>query len=476
MIMGNLYEKLYAYASSDYYPYHMPGHKRRLAGKTIDSIKQLDITEIDGFDNLHDARDILFDIQKKAAGIYGAEESFFLVNGSTAGVLAAIAAATKEGGKLLMARNCHKSAYHGAYLRKLTIRYLWPPQNEQFGISKAITADEVEKALAEENDIQAVLIVSPTYEGYLADIKSIAEVVHRKGIPLIVDEAHGAHLGFHPAWAQNSTRLGADLVIQSLHKTLPSLTQTAILHVSGELIDRGVLRRFLQIYQTSSPSYLFMAAMEDAIDLVARNKEELFNCFLTLWKDMIDRLGECKCIHILQDCNLDIGKLIITDFSGNYSGKQLYEVLLNRYHLQMEMASGNYVLAMFTISDTKEGYDRLIHALLEIDKECQITGNNECTTKFWSITGHRPVSVSSLNKAWDASTKSVLLCDAIDCVVGDFINLYPPGIPYLVPGENLKKNDYLCLQEYIQNGFQVQGIQNHNGCLYVNVVEGIAEI
>ena len=473
--MGDLYDKLFAYANSDYYPYHMPGHKRRLSGKTMDSIMELDITEIDGFDNLHDAQDILLNIQQKAANIYGADESFFLVNGSTAGVLAAISAATKEGGKLLMARNCHKSAYHGAYLRKLTLRYLWPTQNQQFGISEAITTDEVEQALARENDIQAVLIVSPTYEGYFADIASIAKVVHKKGIPLIVDEAHGAHLGFHPAWAQNSTKLGADLVVQSQHKTLPSLTQTAILHVRGELINRRVLRRFLQIYQTSSPSYLFMAAMEDAIDLVAQSKNVLFDSFLVLWKNMIDRLGDCKWIHILQDCNLDIGKLIFSDFSGNHTGKQLYEILLNRYHLQMEMASGNYVLAMFTIGDTKEGYDRLINALLEIDKECQIAGSKECTVKFWNISGHRPVSVCSLQKAWDASTKDVLLCDAIGCVAGDFINLYPPGIPWLVPGEKLTKNDCLCLQEYIQNGFVVQGIQDHNSCIYVSVIEGIAE-
>lgn len=473
--MSDLYDKLLAYSDSDYYPYHMPGHKRNLGGLAIQDIKKLDITEIEGFDNLHDAREILLQIQKKAAFIYGADESYFLVNGSTSGILAAISAATREGGKILMARNCHKSAYHGAYLRKLNIRYLWPDQNEQFGVSKAITAKNVEQALNSEDGFQAVLIVSPTYEGYVADISSIAEVVHKKNIPLIVDEAHGAHLGFHPAWAQNSTRLGADLVIQSLHKTLPSLTQTAILHVRGELIDKKLLNRFLHIYQTSSPSYIFMAAMEDAIDLVDRNRNTLFHKFLMLWKDMINRINNCKCIHVLQDINTDIGKLVFSDFSGNYSGKELYDILLNQYHLQMEMTSGNYVLAMFTIGDTKEGYDRLVNALLEIDKVCQIAGKEDFRNQFTDILGHKPVSVCSLQEAWDASTKKILLHDAIDSVAADFINLYPPGIPYLVPGEKLTKEDCLCLQSYMENGFSVQGIESSNSGIYVSVLEGFTE-
>lgn len=474
--MSELFEKLYAYANSDYYPYHMPGHKRRLGGRTIDFVKQLDITEIEGFDNLNNAQDLLLDIQKKAANIYGAEESYFLVNGSTVGVLASISAAIKEGGKILMARNCHKSAYHAAYLRKLTIRYLWPKQNEQLGINQGITADEVEQALAEETDVQAVIIVSPTYEGYISDIASIAQVVHNKGIPLIVDEAHGAHLGFHSAWAQNSTRLGADLVIQSLHKTLPSLTQTAVLHVKGELVDRSRLRKFLQIYQTSSPSYLFMASIEEAIDMVAQKKDDLFNQFLMLWNDMIDRLGRCKSIHVLQDRNRDIGKLIIFDSSGNYSGKNLYDILLIKYHLQMEMASGNYVLAMFTIGDAKEGYDRLVKALLEIDKECQAKGSKLKTFHFGHISEHRPESTCSLQKAWDVPTKEILLKDAINCVVGEFIYLYPPGIPYLVPGEKLNEYIYRCLLEYLKNGLLVQGIANRNDELYIRVVEEIAEL
>lgn len=292
--MGALYQKLEEYSHSDYYPYHMPGHKRQMQ---LFPGEAQDITEIEGFDNLHDAEGILRALQEKAAKICGASESFYLVNGSTAGILSAVSAAVPQGGKLLMVRNCHKAAYHAAYLRNLEVKYLWTGVQPDFGCALAPTVEQIEKALKEDAEIQAVLIVSPTYEGLTADVAAIAKVVHEKGLPLIVDEAHGAHLGFHSFWAENSCRQGADLVIQSLHKTLPSPTQTAILHVSGNRIDRQRLKRFLRIYQSSSPSYLFMAAMEEALDRVSADREKLFGAFRENWLTMSEKLQNCRCLH-----------------------------------------------------------------------------------------------------------------------------------------------------------------------------------
>ena len=184
--MSELFEKLSAYGASDCYPYHMPGHKRRLKTDTMRELAQIDITEIDGFDNLHDAQGILKRIQEEAAATYGAEESFFLVNGSTAGILSAISTAVSPGGKILMVRGAHKSAYHAAYLRDLQIAYLWPGVHPLFGCNLPATAKEVEEALQQTPDVQAVFIVSPTYEGLAADVKSIAEAAHKRNIPLIV--------------------------------------------------------------------------------------------------------------------------------------------------------------------------------------------------------------------------------------------------------------------------------------------------
>ena len=464
--MGELSEKLKSYTESGYYPYHMPGHKRRLGGEVLSAVSQWDITEIDGFDNLHEPSGIIKRIQQKAARIYGAEESFYLVNGSTAGILSAISAAVPEGGKILMARGCHRAAYHGAYLRGLDVRYLVAETEPDFDCNLEITPTQVEQALIQDSDIQAVFLVSPTYEGIVSDIEKIAGIVHKRGIPLIVDEAHGAHLGFHPAWPKSSCSCGADIVIQSLHKTLPSPTQTAILHANGRLVDRHLLKRFLSIYQSSSPSYLFMAAIEEALDLVSEEADRLFWAFLQNWNQMTEKLGKCRCLHFLRAESMDIGKLVIADKSGHMTGRQLYERLRNTYHLQPEMAAGNYVLAMFTVGDTEEGYRRMTEALLEIDEDIFTRyGAKTGSTAHSELTGHRalkqpklPPQELSLKDAWGQDGEEIPIAEAKGRIAVEFINLYPPGIPILVPGERLTEELCEYIQDCAEKGLHVQGL------------------
>lgn len=481
--MSELFEKLSAYGASDYYPYHMPGHKRRLKTDTMRELAQIDITEIDGFDNLHDAQGILKRIQEEAAAAYGAEESFFLVNGSTAGILSAISTAVSPGGKILMVRGAHKSAYHAAYLRDLKIAYLWPGVHPLFGCNLPATAKEVEEALQQTPDVQAVFIVSPTYEGLAADVKSIAEAAHKRNIPLIVDEAHGAHLGFDGRWPESSVKQGADLVIQSLHKTLPAPTQTAILHVNGKLVDRCRLRRFLGIYQTSSPSYIFMAAMEDAIATTSANREKLFGDFWEYWKGMTESLSACRNLIFLKEENSDPGKLAVMDKTGFLDGEQLYEMLLHKYHLQPEMAAGRYVLAMFTVGDTKEGYERLTKALLEIDEYITAERSKTAATATQPAEGNRmadaviPVciqkktqAVTGIGRAWDTPKEWVLLKDAEGKTAGEYVNLYPPGSPIIVPGEIFTKDILTEIAAYRQQGFHVQGVKEIEDDIYVSTI------
>lgn len=481
--MSELFEKLSAYGASDYYPYHMPGHKRRLKTDTMRELAQIDITEIDGFDNLHDAQGILKRIQEEAAAAYGAEESFFLVNGSTAGILSAISTAVSPGGKILMVRGAHKSAYHAAYLRDLQIAYLWPGVHPLFGCNLPATAKEVEEALQQTPDVQAVFIVSPTYEGLAADVKSIAEAAHKRNIPLIVDEAHGAHLGFDGRWPESSVKQGADLVIQSLHKTLPAPTQTAILHVNGKLVDRCRLRRFLGIYQTSSPSYIFMAAMEDAIATTSANREKLFGDFWEYWKGMTESLSACRNLIFLKEENSDPGKLAVMDKTGFLDGEQLYEMLLHKYHLQPEMAAGRYVLAMFTVGDTKEGYERLTKSLLEIDEYITAEWSKTAATATQPAEGNRmadavtPVciqkktqAVTGIGRAWDTPKEWVLLKDAEGKTAGEYVNLYPPGSPIIVPGEIFTKDILTEIAAYRQQGFHVQGVKEIEDDIYVSTI------
>ena len=268
-----LYERLRKYAASDFYPWHMPGHKRRLV--EFDNPFSMDITEIDGFDDLHHPEGILKEAMEEAAAVYGSEKTYFLVNGSSCGILAAVSAAVPPGGKLLMARNCHKSAYHAALLQQARVTYIYP-ELEAEGFYGAVRAEDVEAALQADPDIRAVIVVSPGYEGIVSDIRAIAEAAHAHDCALLVDEAHGAHLPFGKGcgldFPASALEMGADAVIQSLHKTLPSLTQTALLHLgrnSGARMDRDRVELYLRIYQSSSPSYIFMASIDHCIRLMA---------------------------------------------------------------------------------------------------------------------------------------------------------------------------------------------------------------
>lgn len=475
-----LLEKLEEYSHTDYYPYHMPGHKRHAKGKMPADVLGIDITEIGGFDNLHQPKEIILEEQKRAARLYGAEESFYLVNGSTCGIMSAISTAVPEGGHILMARNCHKSAYHAAYLRNLRQSFLYPEIIEGYDIYEALTPEQVDAALSKlersGDPADAVLIVSPTYEGRIADVKTIADVVHRRGIPLIVDEAHGAHLGLAPGFAQNSCRQGADLVIHSVHKTLLSMTQTALLHVNGTLIDRVRLRRFLRIYQSTSPSYVLMASIGDAVRQIETEGKELFAEFYRNWSDMMEKLSACKMLRILpQGPRQDIGKLVISVQKTSLSGQQLFHILLEKYHLRPEMPSMGLVLAMFTVGDTKEGFDRMTEALLEIDgllEEGRLTG--QLVSNGWQDTARnllklRPALSIPLGEAWDRPAEILPIGQCAGRISGDFINLYPPGVPIVMPGEVLTKEILDNIENCRLAGLNVQGLaaEQKNICLRV---------
>lgn len=461
----SLCEKLYEYAGSDAYPYHMPGHKRRALGELPPELLEPDITEIDGFDDLHQPEGILRELQDQANRLYGADATYYLVNGSTAGILSAVSAAVPMGGHLLLARGCHKSAYHAAYLRKLKLTYLYEAQHPDFAFSEPVTAAQVETTLEQHPNMDAVLIVSPTYEGRIADVRAISDVVHRHGIPLIVDEAHGAHLGFAEGFAPGSCTQGADLVIHSVHKTLPAMTQTALLHLCGDRVDRGRVERFLRIYQSSSPSYVLMASIGDAMNIVETRGAELFAAFRTRYRRMTERLANCNCLRFVPWSDVeagrqDIGKLIISG-GGVVTGQWLYDRLRKRYRLQCEMAAGDFCLAMFTLADGDEAYERMTTALLEIDEELQKEAHDVAHTggkmRKNGLPAHPEIAVP-FAEAWDMPHEMIPLSESPGHVSGTFINLYPPGTPVVVPGEMLSEELARAVGTWLQQGLRVQGI------------------
>ena len=491
-----LLERLTEYAGSDAYPFHMPGHKRReipdgIPGGFPDPYG-IDITEIDGFDNLHHAEGILKDAMDEAAAIYGTDRSWYLVNGSTCGILSAVFATTENGGKILTARNCHKAVYHAICLNRLEAEYLYPEEITEFGINGGIRAEDVRKALEKDamhcagnsgdvrgkiTKIQAVLITSPTYEGVVSDIRVIADVAHEYGIPLIVDEAHGAHLEYADqchSFPKSALEYGADIVIQSLHKTLPCFTQTAILHVKGKLVDQDRVSRYLSMFQTSSPSYLFMAGMERCIRYMDGDGRNEMIRYEKRLERFMERMEGLQVLEVLDReicgkyrtvAGWDPSKIVVSTMRAeDFHGEELAETLRRKYHLEMEMTAPEYVIAMTSLMDTEEGFERLGTALLEIDGALRRRTESGRKEKAASETPEgleskvsHPVRRMLICEAMDADTERTAFQDTVGKVSAEFVYLYPPGIPIIAPGEVFTDAIVEKIMAYKAAGLLVQG-------------------
>lgn len=370
---NTLDQQLKEYAIKDYYPFHMPGHKRTSLGLGEPSF--IDITEIAGFDDLHHPAGLILEAERRAAKLWKARRSFLLVNGSTVGILTAVSAALSEGDEILIAENSHKSVRHACFLNRLFLRTVSPVQT-RFGIGGQVTPASVEESFQKYPAIRGVVLTSPTYEGIVSDVASIAKIVHDHGAILIVDEAHGAHFGMHARLPQSAVTAGADLVVQSLHKTLPSLTQTAVLHIASDRIPETTVLKYLDIYETSSPSYVLMAGMSRCVDLLTEQREQLFSKYMRELTEWYQNNRDIQNISVLRKEDLtleeafdkDPGKIILrSDITGT-DGKALAACLREVFHLETERAQGDIVIAMTSICDREEGFRRLSAALREIDR------------------------------------------------------------------------------------------------------------
>lgn len=466
--MNNLYEQLKKYGQSEIYPFHMPGHKRNIKKMPEYSSYGIDITEVNGFDNLHEANGILSQAMKRAAKLRGADESFFLINGSTCGLLSAISAVTNHRDEILIARNCHKAVYHGIFLNELNARYIYPQKEEVFGLNCGISSAEIRELLIKYPKIRSVLITSPTYEGVVSDVAAIAKVVHEFGIPLIVDQAHGAHFGICEQFPQSAVKQEADIVIESVHKTLPAYTQTALLHVNGTLVNREKLKSYLSIFQTSSPSYILMSGIDWCMEWIEREGRECFQLYrkeldrfyekrkqlrnLIFWTPSEEMYREKKVY------DFDPSKLVIG--SHKITGAKLHEIFLTKYQLQMEMAAGNYVLAMTSPFDTEEGFIRLLKACKEIDRELDRESEVDVQEKISERKRKEPEQVFSSYEVSQMEGKVISLEDSIGRISKEFIYLYPPGIPLLVPGERINAEVLQCILKDKKNGLEIHGLKD----------------
>ncbi len=468
--MSELLDELIEYSQTDYYPFHMPGHKR--IEECDSNPYSYDLTEIDGMDNLYEADGILQEALERASRCYGSDYSYYLVNGSTCGIMTAIFAATEENDRVLVARNCHGSVYKSIYLRGLIPEYIYPEIVGGMDIFASINPDVIEEKLKEFDDIRAVIITSPTYEGIISDIEKIAKIVHKYDKILIVDEAHGSHLGFHDYFPKGAVKCGADIVVQSMHKTMKGLTQTGLLHIKGQRVDSYLVKKYLGMFQTSSPSYVLMSSIDSSVSRLLEFGPFLFENYVENLKKFIKNVENFTNIKVfnvdkypgMNIFDVDRGKLVIHINSKNKDARYLYDTLRDRYHLQMEMVSTKYVLAMTSIADTEEGFNRLYNALSEIDREIRIEelfSKNDSVLDEHSNTslmfeGRAVVKMSP--KEVEKQEKEFLnITDSIGKISCEYIYMYPPGIPILTPGEIIMKNIVKNYVEYKNKGYNIYG-------------------
>lgn len=484
-------EALKEYCDRDYYPWHMPGHKRQDLWQEGEELLGMayDVTEVPGLDNLHVPEGVIAESMAQLPEIYGSKKSYYLVNGSTGGILTAVSAVCNPGDTIIMSRNCHKAVYNIVARLDLKPVYLYPKVIEPYGICGSITPAQVERALKENPEAKAVIFPSPTYEGILSDVRKISEVVHQAGGLVIVDEAHGAHLEFGAGFPEAAVRCGADLVIESLHKTLPCYTQCAILHVGSikaenvvydELIER--IERYLSVYQTSSPSYLFVANMENAIAAMEEWRGSRMAEYYARLKRYREKWSKLKWIHLLgaEEARrtgafaYDEAKLVFCMPENTWTGEEFRKELEEQFDMVLEMASLNYVIAMTSVADTEAGYERLHHALQEMDRhvsECRLmrkakeNSNDKRLNLNIQMRENRGRNVYRENlvllsgAALNKKSEIIPLSDAAGAIAGDYVTVYPPGIPVLVPGEEILASQRDYIEKCIQTGLVVHGIQ-----------------
>ncbi|MBP7331631.1 MAG: Arginine decarboxylase [Firmicutes bacterium ADurb.Bin373] len=459
-----LFAALIKHARQNPAGFHIPGHGQgrglppELAGQAGQALCALDLTELPGLDDLHNPAGPIAAAQDLAAKIYGSDRSFFLVNGTTAGIHALITALVRQR-KVLVTRNAHRSALGGLVLSGADPVYVLPDIIPDFEIECGVTPAVIRQALAGDPGAAAVLTVRPNYYGVAADLDGMVQAAHEAGMPVLVDEAHGAHLRFHRDLPRDAMDAGADAAVQSTHKLGGSLGQSAMLHLRGDLVDSGAVAAALRLLQTTSPSYLLMASLDLARRRLSRQGGDLMERALCLARSVRDRLAGCRDLRILTaaclpggNCRLDSTKLVISVRNLGLTGYQVSELLVARYKVFVEMADFYNIVAFISTGATAEDCDRLVEALRDI----------AARNKLHALPP-QPAAPSLYKKvmkprdAWFARSRKAPLAGARGKISAEFIAVYPPGIPVLHPGEEITDEIYEYLLDVSRLGLPCQG-------------------
>lgn len=433
-------------------PFHMPGHKQgkgvnnvllRLWGKEI---FKYDLTEVDGLDYVNAPSGVIAEAEKLAASAFNTEETFFLINGSTVGNQAAIMSLVGSNEKILVGRNSHQSTYAGLILSGAVPVYAKPTLHKLSGFYPVIGCKEISTLLTKNKDIKAVHLTSPTHIGFIPDVKKIREITQNKNLPLIIDEAHGSHFQFHEELPGSAIAFGADIVIQSTHKTIGSLTQTSMLHlVKSNHVSGTRLQSILRLLQSSSPSTLFVMSLDAARYQMVNDGKRLLTRTLQLARQLRKHINSIEGLYCYGKevagtddvIDIDETKILINIAKTGYTGYELEKILGREYKIEIEMSDANHILCFITIGDSEESISQLIGALESIAKNPKQKGKED-SSFFLPIPGI-PELVLTPREAFFAPKKRISLTSSSGQISGEFIIPFPPDIPIIVPGERINQ-------------------------------------
>ncbi|HLF85531.1 MAG TPA: aminotransferase class I/II-fold pyridoxal phosphate-dependent enzyme [Nitrospiria bacterium] len=473
-----LFDAMVGLAESRKVSFHTPGHKsgkgistrfRKFVGPKIFSI---DLTTLDEVDSLQKPKGVIKEAQELAAKAYGADRSYFLVNGTSGGNHAMVMATCNPGDYVLVARNAHKSAIAGLILSGTRPLFFHPAIDENLKLTLNATFDSVKSAIDRHPEAKALFLTSPNYYGICLDLERIIPYAHEKGLTVLVDEAHGPHLKFHPDLPVSAMEAGADLCVQSTHKIIGGMTQASMLHAKGGRVEPITLTNVLRFVQTTSPSYILMASLDLARMQMATEGEKLLEKAIRLAEEArgkINRIPGLVCFGkdivtnplFSQMGGFDVTKLTISVKDLGVSGYRVSQILNSRYNIQVEMADPFHVLVIVSIGDRRDDLNQLVDALKETSKEFH-GKNNECPMENIGLPLFTNRAHISPREAFFSDHINILLKDAKEEISSEIVTVYPPGIPILVPGEVITDEVIEYLLMMLKLGAIVDGLDEEN--------------
>lgn len=453
---------LIEHSKGDPVSFHMPGHKGAAIyrengyGDFLACMMDWDITEIPGADNLFQTEGIIEETMAKYRRLYHAKESYLLINGSSAGLIAAIMTTVPSGGKLIMARNCHKSIFNGLTLAGGRPVYAYPELIEEYGISGQITASEIRRCLQEHPDSSAVILPSPNYYGVCSDIAAIAKEVHDAGKILIVDQAHGAHLNFFDTYIKGKTlaaeNLGADIVIGSTHKTLASFTQSGVVNLCTDRIDKYTFADKLQLIESTSPSYVLMASLDLNADLLQKNGDKLIGDWEENLTYFYEQAADIPGLRVMQHPMLDHTKINLDMHAYGLDGLRLEELLMEK-GVYAELVTGNILMCMTGIGNKRSDFDRLLNALREVAASHVLQKTQPASLADLTVRKLEQQPLPTMKER-------IPIEEAAGRVCASAIIPYPPGIPIVCPGEVIDREILEYVMALRKKGEKVIGIDD----------------